>query len=392
VRRTGLAIWGFLALSGIGIGCFSVADNLYFHDKGYSTAAIGGLVATFNVAVAITEIPAAIVFDRKSHGLAIQVGNLVRTIALILFFLSLGIIGDLVAEALAGAGAAAMSGTTSAYVLNRLSGEPGDQRRALARIAWLGSVSSLVGGLVGVGLFTAAPRAIWLGGAVCMAAAGLVFLVGRHSAEGGSHAVAEPLAHYARGLAAIAVHPRAWASILADAALIGPLILWQLRLGSASIGAVLLGFVVMKSAGVLGGRLLGGRRIPRGLLPLLVATNLVAISAFALSSATMVIVASFGIHVVAHVAISVYCSAQFQHVVPANRRAGASSVVSLLASGLTALAAGFVGMLADEYSAFAAMVPSMLLYVSVVAVTWAGNVRFRGKRGSHSEEPALLLD
>ena len=88
MRRTGFAIWAFLALSGLGVGCFTVADNLYFQSRGYSTAVIGGLVAVFNISVAVAEIPAAIVFDRRSYWLAIQLGNLIRTAALVLFFQS----------------------------------------------------------------------------------------------------------------------------------------------------------------------------------------------------------------------------------------------------------------------------------------------------------------
>ena len=394
VRRTGLAIWAFLALSGLGVGCFTVADNLYFQSRGYSTAVIGGLVAVFNISVAVAEIPAAIVFDRRSYWLAIQLGNLIRTAALVLFFLSLGLAADVVAEALAGVGAAAMSGTSYAYVLNRLNGDPADQRRALGRMAWLGSAASLLGGLVGAWSFSVSPRSIWLGGAVCMAVAGAALLLGRRGRGSGfAKGEVEPLRHYLGGLGILAAHPRAWMSVIANAALVGPLILWQLRLGGSVIAPVLLGFAVMKVAGVVGGRLIAGRRIPRGLLPLLIGGNAAAIAIFALADQSIIVVAAFGVHVVAHVAISVYCSAQFHEVVPDSRRAGASSVVSLLGSGLTALAAIAVGILAEQ-SALAAVVPSLLLYGLVLAIAIGSGMRARRKAGRvrDIEEPALLLD
>lgn len=395
MKSTGSAIWIFLALSGIGIGCFTVADTLYFHDEGYSTAVIGGLVATYNIAVAIAEIPAAMVFDRRSHWVAIQLGNLIRTIALVIFFLSLGVVGDVMAEALAGVGAAAMSGTSYAYVLNRVGGSPEEQRRALGRVAWLGSGASLLGGLAGAALFAVSPRFIWLGGAVCMAAAGFAFLLGRRAEPDPDPGGRETLGRYARGLSALAVHPRAWMAIFANAALVGPLILWQLRLGGSSLGPVLVGFAVMKAAGVVGGRLIAGRHIPRGLLPILVAGNVLAMTLFAVSDASSIIIVSFGVHVVAHVAISVFCSAEFQQVVPNNRRAGASSVVSLFGSGLTALAAIAVGLLATT-SALAAMIPSALLYGLVLLLSAGGALRARSKRstGEHEseEQEALLLD
>lgn len=386
MQRTGVAIWGFLALSGLGIGCFSVLDTLYFHDKGYSAAVIGGLVGTFNVSVAIAEIPAAVIFDRRSHWLAIQLGNLIRTGALILFFLSMGLIEDLVAEALAGVGAAAMSGTSNALVLNRLGDAPGDQRRALARIAWLGSGTSLAGGLLGVYLFTQQPRAIWLGGAVCMLAAGAVLFLGRGSTGSWSGENAEPLRRYVRGLAELGAHPRAWMSVFAAAALIGPLILWQLRLGGSSLTAILLGFAVMKAGGVIGGRLMGGRRIPQWALPVLIAVNVLAISVFALSEVAAVIIVGFAVHVVTHVAVSVYCAARFHEVVPATRRAGASSVVSLLGSGLTAAAALAVGYMADAISPFAAMWPSFVLYGLVLAIGGASAYRSKARARRDDEQ------
>ena len=176
--RAGPGIWWFIALSGVGIGCFSVVDNFYFRSSGYSVAMVGVLVAVFNTSVAVAEIPSALVFDRRSHRLAIQLGNAVRMAGLVLFFLALGPGGDIGAEVLAGIGAAAMSGTSNAYVLNRISAsDPDAKRRALARIALLGSATTLIGGALGIALFVLWPRLIWLGGAIFMAAAGLVFHV-----------------------------------------------------------------------------------------------------------------------------------------------------------------------------------------------------------------------
>ncbi|ANF32152.1 hypothetical protein A0130_11100 [Leifsonia xyli] len=373
-------------LSAAGVGCFAVVDNLYFQGKGYSPATIGALVAVFNISVAVSEIPAAVVFDRRSHWLAIQLGNLVRTSALLLFFLSWGVGADAVAEVLAGVGAAAMTGTSTAYVLNRLSDEPSAQRIAIGRIAWISAAASLAGGVIGAAVFAIDPRTIWLAGATCMAAAGCVFLVGRPRRVS-ARTKSEPLRRYLRGLGALSAHPRAWLSILANAALIAPLILWQLRLGACSLTAVLLGFAVMKAAGVIGGRLMSGRRVPRGTLFALIGGNAVAILVFASCDVPAVILVCFGVHVVAHVAISVYCSASFQEVVPAHRRAGASSVVSLLSSGLTSIAALAVGVLVDKYSALVAVLPSLLLYGLVAVIAAATSLSARRRTRGHNESP-----
>ena len=375
--RAGPGIWWFIALSGVGIGCFSVVDNFYFRSSGYSVAMVGVLVAVFNTSVAVAEIPSALLFDRRSHRLAIQLGNAVRTAGLVLFFLALGPGGDIGAEVLAGIGAAAMSGTSNAYVLNRISAsDPDAKRRALARIALLGSATTLIGGALGIALFVLWPRLIWLGGAIFMAAAGLVFHVVREPGGGVMSRSVETMKGYVRGLGALAANPRAWLSIFAEAALIAPFVLWQLRLGASSIGALFLGFAVMKAAGVIGGRMMAGRRVPTRILPVLVIANVLAIVVFAVSDGLVAVAVAFGVHVMLHIAISIYCSAAFQEVVPDHRRAGAGSMVSLLSSFVAAGAAVLVGVLADEYSALIAVLPSIALYALVAIV----GVGVRGRR------------
>jgi hypothetical protein len=170
----------------------------------------------------------------------------------------------------------------------------------------------------------------------------------------------------------LAANPRAWLSVCADAGLVAPLVLWQLRLDAGSLGAVLAGFVMMKAAGVVGSRLIAGRTIPGRTLPGLVAVNMVAIIVFAMSEVSVIVIIAFGLHVVAHIAISVYCAAQFQSVVPDDRRAGAGSLVSLLSSFVMGGAAVLVGFLADRYGPLIAVVPSLVLYTGVAALGMFG--------------------
>jgi hypothetical protein len=227
------------------------------------------------------------------------------------------------------------------------------------------------------------PRAIWLGGAVCMAVGGLILMSGKNREnQGGLDAPSEPLSVYLQGLVVLARNSRTWSAVCANAALIGPLVLWQLRLGG-SLPAVLLGFIVMKAAAVIGGRLISGRTVPRWMLSAAVLVNLVAMAIFATVDAKGAVVTAFGVHVVTHIAISVYCAAQFQRVVPDNRRAGATSVVSLLGSALTAFTAVAVGELADRGSAILAVVPSMTLYGLVVLFSVLG----RSERHNRDQEP-----
>lgn len=383
VRRTGVGIWLFLAISGLGIGAFNALDNFYFHSLGYSVAFIGGLTAAFNVAVAIAEIPSALIFDRRSHWMAIQLGNLVRTIGLLLFYLSLGPIADMSAEVIAGVGAAAMSGTSTAYILNNLHGAKHETRRAMATVALIGSATSLLGGGVGVAVFLLQPRLIWLVSTVCMVLAGIVFLAGHRRDTGKAHRHVEPLISYVRGLGLIAIHPRAWLSICANAALVAPLLLWQLRLGSSSLYAILGGFAVMKAAGAVGSQIVAGRRIGRFAILFLLAANIAAVLTFAAAERVWLIILAFGVHVLLHIAISVYCGAEFQAVVPDSRRAGATSVVSLLGSFLTGAAALVVGALADSVSTVAAVAPSIALYACVAAIAFAP------RRWRRSERPAV---
>ena len=370
VRKTGLGIWVFLAISGIGVGCFSAFDNFYFHDRGYAVVAIGALTATFNISVAVAELPSAMIFDRRSHWAAIQMGNGLRFVGLVLFFLAFGAWSDFAAEAIAGIGAAAMSGTSIAFILNRI-GDVGahDRRKIIGLVAVLGSAASLLGGGIGRRGFLREPRLIWGLGALFMGIAGLCFFLWRPKDRTSSQRHLEPLRSYLIGLGAIARHPRAWLSIAADAALVAPFLLWQLRLGSTGIFAVLAGFAVMKIAGVLGGQLVGNRRIDRKFFYVLVAANIAAIFGFAGFAPVVLIVLCFGIHVLLHIAISVYCQAEFQAVVSDDQRAGATSVVSLLSSFTAGAAAILVGVLADSANPIVAVLPSVVLYVIVALVT-----------------------
>ncbi|ORC18876.1 hypothetical protein A7979_02445 [Rothia nasimurium] len=371
IKHTGIGIWVFLALSGIGIGAFSAFDNFYFYSIGYPAAVIGALIATFNISVALAEIPSAIIFDRKSHWVAIQVGNALRFLGLVIFFLALGLVGDFSAEFLTGVGAAAMSGTSVAYVLNRL-GTVSDyeRRRAIGAITVLGAATSLLGGAIGLIGFSHNPRFIWAIGALFMAGAGIAFFFGRPSKYYASGHSQEPLREYLGGLYAISRHPRAWLSICADAALVAPFLLWQLRLGDTSLTAVLLGFAVMKIAGVVGGQFIGHRKVSRNILYWLVPFNILAIFGFAAFENVGLIVLCFGFHVLFHIATSVYCQSEFQLVVAASQRAGASSIVSLLSSFVAGAAAILVGWLADAGGSLLASTPSMVLYGCVALIAF----------------------
>ncbi|MBT2501869.1 hypothetical protein [Curtobacterium sp. ISL-83] len=372
IQRTGTGIWLFLGLSGIGIGCFSAFDNFYFHGLGYSVAVIGALTATFNISLAVAELPSAVIFDRRSHWAAIQIGNGIRFVGILLFFFAFGPVGDFAGEALAGVGAAAMSGTSVAYMLNRL-GPVSDheRRRALGFSAALGAGTSLIGGALGLMSFAHDPMLIWGAGAAWVGLAGIVFFIGRPRVRTLAERPTEPLSSYLAALIAISRHPRAWLSVTADAALVGPLLLWQLRLGTTSITAIFFGFAVMKAAGVLGGQLVTHRKVDGRLVLLCLACNIAAVITFASVNAAILIVLFFGIHVLLRIAVSAYCRSELHAVVDDGRRAGASSVVSLLGSLVTALAALLVGRIADAGGPLLAMIPSIALYASVGVITLA---------------------
>ncbi|PYY48237.1 hypothetical protein DEI84_09575 [Curtobacterium sp. MCBD17_023] len=387
MKRTGVGIWLFLGCSGIGIGCFSVLDTFYFRGLGYSVAVIGALTATFNISLAVAELPSAVVFDRRSHWAAIQVGNAIRLVGLTLFFLALGPVGDFVGEGLAGIGAAAMSGTSVAYVLNRLGPvEAHERRRVMGFSVALGAATSLTGGALGLFGYTVAPRLIWGLGALWIAVAAVVFLVGRPRTSTPASRHVEPLAAYASGLVQIGRHPRAWLAVTADAALVGPLLLWQLRLGATDVSAVFVGFAVMKVAGLLGGQLLGHRRVGTRALLACVTGNIVSVVGFAASDQVPLIAGFFGVHVMLQIAVSVYCRSELHAVVDDSRRAGASSVVSLLGALVSGVAALVVGHLADVSGALPAMLPSIVLYLTVAALTIATAQAQRG-RSTKPHEP-----
>ena len=164
-------------LSAAGVASFSAVDVLFYQSVGVSVAFVGVLVAAFNFAVTAAELPFAILFDRYSNKLALQLGNFIRICAFVLFFFSVSEGGLLVAQILAGIAVAAMSGTSNALVINQIQSSKLNAdsiASAFGKISYLSAIAAIVGGLAGVFLFTKSPQAIWLLAIVFFIAAGIV--------------------------------------------------------------------------------------------------------------------------------------------------------------------------------------------------------------------------
>lgn len=75
----------YLILTTAGVAAFSATDNLYWNDSGFSLVAISWMSAVFNAGVSLAELPFAIAFDNYSNRTSLQVGNLLRILAFIIF-------------------------------------------------------------------------------------------------------------------------------------------------------------------------------------------------------------------------------------------------------------------------------------------------------------------
>lgn len=349
----------FVFLSAVGIGCFTVIDTFYFTESGLSLAQVGLLLAVYNVAVAASELPFAFLFDRWSNKRAIQIGNALRFSAFVLFFLNLSMASLYLAMALAGVGAAALSGTSTALVINST---PVEKTVAVARVSLLNSLGALVGGVIGVGLYRVAPRDIWLGAAMMYVVAGIV-LAGYQ--EPSSSEPSASLRSYVKSVKGLVGESATWLAIAGTTAMIIPYLLWQPHLGTNGAFYILAGFFLMKAAGVIGPFVVTKAHLGPGSITAIAIANAAAVVIFGGTSAYPVVAASFFVHVLLQIILVILLMGQFHEGVEPSFRASAGSVVSLVVTGLSAGLAVVAGLLADRYGYLVAASLSAVIYLLV---------------------------
>lgn len=357
--------YAFILLSAAGVACFDVVDIAYFETIGYSLAFIGLMTAAFNFAVSAAELPFAMVFDRYSNKLALQIGNILRIGAFALFFFNLSEGSLILAQVLAGVAVAAMSGTSNDLVVNEIEQLSVDKATsAFGRIAYLSAGAGIVGGLIGILLFHIRPELIWAGAIVFFLAAGVVIATFTDTRARTEHV---PWRVYGRDVVRTVTTRHAWILVLTNAAAVAPYILWQIKFNIVSVLFILAGYLGMQVASLLGPILLRVWRVNTAHLWILAALNVVAAVTFGLSVSPVFVWITFVLHVLLHGMLQIVAVGLYHAQIPNRIRATAGSIISMADSLVVAVVAPLVALLGQHYGLSWAIMISAGIY-AVIAV------------------------
>ena len=356
-------------LSAAGVASFSAVDVLFYQSVGVSVAFVGVLVAAFNFAVTAAELPFAILFDRYSNKLALQLGNFIRICAFVLFFFSVSEGGLLVAQILAGIAVAAMSGTSNALVINQIQSSKLNAdsiANAFGKISYLSASAAIVGGLAGIFLFTKSPQAIWLLAIVFFIAAGIVAATFKDTR---AEITQEPLPQFLKKAVKTLNSRTAVSLILANAAAVAPFILWQIKFNQVSILFLAIGYLGLNLAGLLGPSVMRWLNIRVKHIIWVALINVVPVLIFAAATDPTAIWISFVTHVACQGILQILVSARYHEGVSSSMRATAGSAVSLVDSLVVAVTAPIVTVATQQLGLVFGAAVSALLYLAVAAVS-----------------------
>ena len=355
----------FIVLSAAGVACFSVVDVVYFQSVGYSLAFIGVMAAAFNVAVTASELPFAVLFDRYSNKLALQLGNLIRMAAFGLFFLDLNVETLVLAQVLAGIGVAAASGTTSALIINEIhSTSPSRLSSALGKIQYIVAAATLAGGALGLLAFAIEPHLIWLAAILCFIAAGVVIATFRDTRASIEKI---PWSEYVRRSFGILRGRVTWFYVITNASSVAPFLLWQIKFETTSLAFVFAGFLGMKLANMLAPFAMRWMKVAPVHVGVVAATNCVVTAAFAFSASPAITWATFALHVGLQAVQIILISALFHADIDNSYRATSESMISMADSLIVAVVAPVIAVLGELQGIEWAILVSCALYLIVAA-------------------------
>lgn len=370
-------------LSAAGVACFASVDVVYFETLGYSLAFIGLMTAAFNLAVTAAELPFAILFDRYSNKLALQLGNALRLVAFVLFFINLSAPTLMFAQLLAGIAVAAMSGTSNALVVNQIQAlEANRIAAAFGRIAYLSASAAILGGAAGIGIFAVWPEGIWLAAITFFLAAAVVIATFHDIRADIERVPMRAFLHQALGTARA---PHAWMLVVTNAAAVAPFLLWQIKFDQVSLLFLALGYLGMNAANILGPMLRQVLRVQVHHIAIVAVLNIAAAGVFAFAVGEVAIWSSFVVHVALHCVLQILVSGLFHEGIDNSVRATAGSVISMADSLIVAVVAPIVAIVGQTVGVGWGVAISGLLYL-LVAV---GGLR-RGIRNRVSVEGEVV--
>lgn len=242
-------------------GIFIAYDITYFRDAGLPLVFITLASSWFDISSSIMEIPTSLFFDKVSPKITLAVGNITRLVGFVLFavnpssFICVG-----VGQVLTGIGSATESGAVSAlYVNERKEGESSFEK-IMGELSEFGSISMLVGGLLGAILYPLGSYFIWVLPAIIYATASVLLIrmpMNNVMEQGATHC--KTLLHEFSLSARKALTSASWWMLLCvETASLSMYFLWQIRLGDSNHNQVwnqFGGLIIMNIAGYVAGKL-----------------------------------------------------------------------------------------------------------------------------------------
>lgn len=366
-------IYVFYVLSAAGVACFTVVDVVYFQTLGYSLAFVGLMTSAFSIAVAATELPFAVLFDRYSNKLALQVGNFVRIAAFSLFFLNLSPELLVTAQVLAGIAVAALSGTSNALIVNQLpSADAQSVSRTFGKLEYLGGGAAILAGLLGLWLFQIRPEFIWLGAIFLYVIATLVVFSFKDTSTKVDRI---PWKQYVRNSLGVFKGPYTLIYVVTNACAVAPFLLWQVKFDAVSLGFVFIGFFVMNLISLVAPFFIRFIKVSASRVVLLASLNIAATVLFAFLNQPTLIVMSFVIHVGLQILQTIVVAGLFHEGIGNEYRATSESIVSMADSLIIAAVAPVTMVLGDLWGIEWAIATSCVLYGIVVVLVLAGPMR-----------------
>lgn len=355
----------YLIFSVAGVGVFAATDNLYWDFSGYSLWEISLMASLFNIGVAVAELPFAIFFDNYSNKISLQIGSLLRILAFTIFFMDGSITWILFGQLIAGIGYAASSGSSEALILNNLSTEK-DKDKVMflgySKIYFISSSVSLIVGTLGIIIYNFFPAGIWLTAILffTFSIITIFFLDDKGSAD------KLPLKEFIVGLGVVFKEKTTYLLILVNSAAVSPFIIWQIKIGSNSLFFLFIGFFAMKFFATLASPFLRNITISKLVVYGICVYNILAVVLFSLIQNIILSVVFFGLHVFGQAMITIFSYSKFHANINNSIRASATSIVSLLDSGVVFLVAPVVGYIAGNYSRDLAITFSALFYCLIM--------------------------
>lgn len=245
----------------LGQGIFIAYDITYFQGAGLTLALITLASTGFDISSSIMEIPTSLFFDRVSPRITLAVGNVIRLVGFLLFAFFPSDFGMvLVGQVLTGIGSATESGAASALYVNERQSQESSFEKILGEIQEFGSVTYVVGGLIGALAYSIHASLIWIIPAIIYVIATILLIrMPMSNTTQGQHTNMKTLLYDFKNVAVKTIrNVDWWMLLLVETGSLSMYLLWQVRLsgnGSTQVWNQFIGLIALNLAGYLAGKL-----------------------------------------------------------------------------------------------------------------------------------------